>query len=275
MGLLRRDRAPDFAKVLGDYEPASFPTVITEALDALAETDVDMGAVAAIIQHDPGASARVLSVVNSAGFGLRTAATSVQQAATLMGRNQLEGLLISLGARAALPEPADGNGFDHHRFWATASKRAALASLLAARLDPTRQSENFTTALLEDMGIPVLVARDRRYPAVLERWHAGEGTLAELETAEFGWHHGDVAAWLGKQWNFPDHYLQLLAGHHDDATSANLLPARLVAPIREADDEGDEAVMAAAEAAGLSHADVVAMVAEAGEKAAAMGTALS
>ncbi|MEM9465407.1 MAG: HDOD domain-containing protein [Actinomycetota bacterium] len=275
MGLLRRDRTPDFTKILGDYEPPSFPTFITQALDALADPDVDMGAVATIVQQDPGASAKVLQVVNSAGFGLRTAATNVQQAATLLGRNQLEGILISIGARAAVPSPADGNGFDHERFWATASKRATLASLIAARIDPTRQSENFTAALLQDMGIPVLMSREARYPDVLAQWHAEDSNLASLEVEVFGWHHGEVAAWLGGRWDFPEHYLQLLTDHHADDAGPHLLPAHLVAPIREADDRGDAAVIDRAAAAGIAADDMVAMLDEAVERTAAMGSALA
>lgn len=274
MGLLRRGRSPEFTKILGDYEPPSFPTFITQALDALADPDTDMGSIAAIVQHDPGASARVLRVVNSAGFGLRTAATSVHQAATLLGRNQLEGLLISIGARAAIPSPANRHGFDHDRFWATATKRATLASLLAARIDPTRQSENFTAALLQDMGIPVLVVRDPRYTDVLAQWHAENSDLASLEDEAFGWNHGDVAAWLGARWDFPEHYLQLLTDHHADERTPNLLPAQLVAPIREADDSGDEAVIASAEAAGVNADEVRGMMAEADERVASMGNAL-
>ena len=274
MGLLRRERTPNFTKLLGDYEPPSFPTFITQALDALADPETDMASVATIVQQDPGASARVLRVVNSAGFGLRTAATSVHQAATLLGRNQLEGLLISIGAQAAVPSPVDGGGFDHDRFWATASKRATLASLIAARIDPTRQSENFTAALLQDMGIPVLVSREARYGDVLAQWHAENSNLAVLEVEAFGWHHGEVAAWLGAAWDFPDHYLQLLTDHHAAERAPQLVPAQLVAPIREADEDGDEQVVAAAEAVGIAADDMVAMMAEAEERAEAMGNAL-
>ena len=275
MRLLGRGRTPDFTKILGDYEPPSFPTFITQALDALADADVDMSEVASIVQLDPGASARVLRVVNSAGFGLRTAATSVHQAATMLGRNQLEGLLISIGARAAIPTPGSGGGFDHERFWATASKRATLASLIATRIDPTRQSENFTAALLQDMGIPILVTREPRYRDVLGQWHAEESNLAALETEVFGWHHGEVAAWLGGRWDFPEHYLQLLTDHHADETAPALLPAQLVASIREVDDGGDDAVIAKAEAVGISADDIQSMMVEAAERTAAMGAALA
>ena len=272
--LRRRAHGPDFASILGDYEPPSFPMFITQALDALADPDSDMASIATIVQQDPGASARVLRVVNSAGFGLRSTATNVHQAATLLGRNQLEALLISIGARSVLPDPPAENGFDHSRFWATSSRRATLASLIAARIDPTRQSENFTAALLQDMGIPVLVSREARYGDVLAQWHAEDADLATLEQEVFGWHHGEVAAWLGERWDFPEHYLDLLRLHHAATPASHLLPAQLVAPIREADVEGHHQVIAAAEAVGLAPDETVALMDEAEERLAAMGSAL-
>ncbi len=272
--LRRRDRTPDLSKLLGDYEPPSFPTVVTQALDTLADPDADMAAIASVVQRDPGASARVLRLVNSAGFGLRSEATSVQQAATLLGRNQLEALLISIGARSALPEPVGHPAFDHDRFWATSSKRATLASLIAERIDPTRQSENFTAALLQDMGIPVLVTRDERYPEVLTQWHEGGEDLATLENEAFGWHHGDIAAWLGRRWDFPEHYLALLTDHHAADRADHLLPAQLVAPIRETDTDGDDAVIAAAEEVGIAADDVRRMIDEATTRTTSLETAL-
>ncbi|MEM9203750.1 MAG: HDOD domain-containing protein [Actinomycetota bacterium] len=272
--LRRKERGPDFASLLGEYEPPSFPVFITQALDALADPDSDMASIATIVQQDPGASARTLRVVNSAGFGLRTSVTNVHQAATLLGRHQLEALLISIGARAALPSPPDGNGFNHERFWATSMKRATLASLIAARIDPTRQSENFTAALLQDMGIPVLVTRESRYTDVLAQWHSEDADLSTLERDVFGWHHGDVAAWLGERWDFPEHYLELLSGHHDGEPTSHLIAAKAVAPMRETDTDGDEAIVAAGEAAGISADEVRTMMTDAGDRTAAMMAAL-
>ena len=56
--LRRRAHGPDFASMLGDYEPPSFPMFITQALDALADPDSDMASIATIVQQDPGAGAR-------------------------------------------------------------------------------------------------------------------------------------------------------------------------------------------------------------------------
>lgn len=252
----------DFKKELGGYEPPSFPRLICEALDLLADPDVDMTTVSTLLELDPGVTARMLRFVNSAAIAPRSKVTNVNQAAMLLGRRQLEALLISAGAGAALPK-ATGPSFDHTRFWATAAKRAALASAIASEIDPTTRSENFTAALLQDMAVPVLTQKASPYNLLLEHWHNGSDDLANLEVNIFGWHHGDVAGWMGETWGFPDAMISFMSDHHDHVDN-HLLPAHLVAPIREVGPKGDdEVVETTSSVLGLSTDAVAAMIVEA------------
>lgn len=249
----------DFKKELSGYQPPSFPALVSQALDLLADPAVDMTQVSKIIELDPGITARTLGFVNSAAVAPRSKVTSVNQAAVMLGRNQLEALLISAGAGAAIPK-ATGTNYDHARFWTTAAKRAALASAIAGYVDPSRRSENFTAALLQDMAIPVLTEKAKPYNTLLEHWHNGTQDLASLEVSLFGWHHGDVASWMGEVWGFPDEFLTFMTNHHDVVDSF-LLPAQLVAPLREVGTSGDtEVIETASTALGLTTDTIVEMI---------------
>ncbi len=240
--LLSRARKPsktfDFVEELGGYEPPSFPSLVSHALDLLTDADIDMGKVSAVIELDPGVSARMLRLVNSAWMAPRSTITSVHQAAMMLGRNQLEALLISVGTGSVLPHPACEH-YEHHRFWSTAAKRATLASLLAQRVDPTRRSENFTAALLQDMAIPVLALNAATYDAILGQWHNSSEDLTNLEVGSFGWHHGDVAAWMSSNWGFPCELVDFMRSHHEGSEPA-LRPAHVASAIREVDVSGDD-----------------------------------
>lgn len=261
--LLRsRRKGFDFKKELAGYEPPSFPVLVTQALDMLADPDVDMAKLSMVLELDPGITARMLAFVNSAAIAPRSKVTSVNQAAVLLGRNQLESVLISAGANTAIPK-ATSSSFDHNRFWATAAKRAALASEIAELVDPTRRSENFTAALLQDMAIPVLTAQIPPYNKVLEHWHNGTGDLAALEKEVFGWHHGDVASWMGETWGFPEDFVDFMSNHHGIVVN-HLLPAYLVSPIREVGAHGEtEVIETAASKLGLGTDAIVEMIANA------------
>lgn len=255
----RSDQRFDFKKELGGYEPPSFPTLVSRALDLLTDADVDMRTVSEVIELDPGVSARLLRVANSAAVAPRSKITSVHQAAMMMGRNQLEALLISVGTGSVIPRPTCAN-YDHHRFWVTATKRATLASLLAEQVDPTRRSENFTAALLQDMAIPVLAMTAPPYAAVLHTWHHSSEDLTNLEMQSFGWHHGDVAAWMSSLWGFPDAFVDFMSGHHEGSEPA-LWPAHVAAAIREVGPEGDElTIESGGSILGLSYDQMVSLI---------------
>lgn len=232
----------DFSETLGGYELPSFPVVVAQALRDLADPQIDMASVASVVERDPGATARLLRLVNTASFSPRSKVTSVHQGVMLLGRNQLESLLISIGTHGVLPEPIC-QGFDKQRFWECAARRAVLARSIAERTDPTRRSENFTAALLQDMAIPVLALRADLYGGVLEHWHNSAEDLASLEEQSFGWHHGMVAGWMGASWEFPAEFVSFLEDHHEEREMDSLLPARVVSPIREVDADGDEQVI--------------------------------
>ncbi len=237
----KRQSGFDFKKELGGYTPPTFPALIGEALDLLADPDAEMQRVSSVLELDPGVTARLLHFVNSAAIAPRSKVSNVNQAAVMLGRNQLEALLISASVGATIPRTT-GPNYDHARFWMTAGKRAAMASAVAALIDPTRRSENFTPALLQDMAIPVLTQQARPYSKLLEIWHNGTEDLADLEVDLFGWHHGDVAGWMGEQWGFPEDFIAFMADHHDTVDN-HLLPAHLVSPIREVGDSGDVEVI--------------------------------
>ena len=226
--MLRRKRSNDtsldvIAGVLDGYELPSFSQVVVTALDELADPDVSLGNVAAILQNDPGLSVHLLRLANSASMGLRSSVDSLDRAVAMLGRNQIESILIGRAVTNSI-SPASPL-IDERRFWVTAATRAVVAAHLAAVLDPARRSEHFTAALLQDMALPVLADHVEGYDTVLAGWY--DGTIEDLDRAEtdaFGWDHGAVAAYMCQTWGFPENLVASVKTHHtaDDASPAHL-----------------------------------------------------
>ncbi len=226
--------------IIGDEELGAFPALISDALRKIAEPDFDLNSIADLLMNDPGVTVRLLGLVNSAALSRGRPVTSVHQAVVIVGRNQLESLLISLAVKGALPNP-NVPGFDHGRFWMTSARRAAIAGQLATVVDPSRRSENFTAALLQDMALPVLAQRTDGYCETLQNWHESPTDLAVLERQSFGWDHGEIASLMAAAWDFPPELVSFLDAHHSALEDVDtLLPAKIVASIREIDEAGDE-----------------------------------
>jgi HD-like signal output (HDOD) protein len=222
-------------EVLGDEALPSFPAVVLNALQRVREPDCDLSEVANVVANDPGLSVQVLRTVNSAALALRHRVRSVHHAVSLLGRGELESILISIGVRATLPREST-RGYETARFWITSARRAAAASALAEMISPKTRSESFTASLLQDMAIPLLAHRQGgEYGVMLEDWHYGTRDLAVLERENFGWDHAEVGSWMCTEWKFPDQLGAAIRLHHGRETET--LPAvHLVAVLREVDD---------------------------------------
>ena len=240
--------AQELQALLGDYELPSFPALLLKALEKVRDDEASDADIAELVSADPGFSVRLLSTVNSAAFSLMHKVSNVDHAVSLLGRGELESLLISIAVRQVLPCHASAD-FDVRRFWHTAARRAATAKGLADRIDPSTRSESFTAGLLQDMAIPVLMrCRARDYGPVLARWHSDGGDLATLEHEAFGWDHARVAKGMCDKWQFPERITQAIGGHHGTGGDemATLPAVNLVALLGEAEDVGVEQLIESA-----------------------------
>jgi HD-like signal output (HDOD) protein len=249
--------------VLGDYELPSFPVIIMNALEKVRDTEASNSEISELVATDPGLSVRLLTTVNSAAYALKHKVNNIDHAVSLMGRGELESILISMAVHEVMPVE-NTPVFNAQRFWGAAARRAALARELADLVDPSSRSESFTAALLQDMAIPVL-ARQRAadYGPVLERWYANGAGLVTLEREAFGWDHATVAMWMCDDWGFPDRIAEAIGAHHGTNDDLVALPAvSLVGVLREQGESTDveQLVESAYENYGLSRDQVVELV---------------
>jgi len=232
----RRKRALRRMKAMADLgDVPAFPRSVTRVLDALRDPESSLAEIAEAISWDPGLVMRLLRTVNSAAFGLRRQVDSCRHAVSFLGRANLESLLLGLAIEGALP-PGKAPGYDPARFWRGSARRAALARLVAERLEPTRQAESFAVGLLQDLAIPVLAhARPDEYGPVLAQWRSSPGErLDELERRTFGWCHAELGATIADAWELPESLVEGIRNHHAEKDAVHAA-VHLVALLPESD----------------------------------------
>jgi HD-like signal output (HDOD) protein len=231
-----KEAASALRSAVGEFELPHFPGTTMQGLAALRNEDSTLEQIAETLCADPNLSVRVLSLVNSAGFGLRSPVDDLGHAVHLIGRSRLEALLISVGVRQSLPHRA--NGVEPHVFWRAASRRAATARGLAGLLCPSEANRSFTAALLQDMAVPLLAQQcGAEYAELLGCWRDGGPELNELEQDCFGWNHAEVGLLMCQFWSLPESLSVAIAGHHEASTEGLDIPdpVRLSALLREGD----------------------------------------
>lgn len=191
------------------------PVILTKLLKQTREDEPDYDEAAKLISADVGLSGAMLKTVNSPFFGLRTKATSINQALQLLGlRNTVEivtGLLLRqtflVGDNAAM----DG-------FWQTSSGIAAVCAQLARPLGIGNRDEVYTFALFRDCGIALMLVKFPGYANFMKASHPhSESAITAAEIAKFGIDHASLGARLAQSWQLPEGTTAGIQHHHDIA----------------------------------------------------------
>lgn len=237
----KKDPKSELRDLLGDFELPSFPGAVMNVLSALRDPDFSMKKIAEQLQVDPGLHVKVLKTVNSAAFGFSTRVKNLHHAITLLGRSRLEAVVLSQAVKTSLPA-VKLPFFDMKRFWLSAAKRASLARTIANRFHPATQVECFTTGLLLDMGLPVLInAKSNQYSVIMDRWYSEEDSLLdEIERETFNYDHTVIGSLMAEEWNLPDYLINTISEHHTQDSKAQIDPAIKVVSYISIRDEDEE-----------------------------------
>ncbi|MBZ5577158.1 MAG: HDOD domain-containing protein [Acidobacteriia bacterium] len=191
-------------------------------IEALGKPDVPLEEVDRILRQDEGMSARVLDLVNSAGFGLFCEFASLYQAAGPVELEPLSHLWLAVEIFRTFQPDCSIAGFSPEGV----RRHSRRAARIAARLPVPRETfaEAVTAALLHDVGKLVLAVR---LPGPLER--ALETAAREnrpqcaVEQEILGTDHAEVGGFLLSVWGLPRTIVDAVTRHHHPAAEGPLL----------------------------------------------------
>jgi HD-like signal output (HDOD) protein len=170
------------------------PEALVELSMLLAEENVNLQTVSALISSDMALAAAVMKAVNSSLYGLRGRVQSVQQAITHLGTREVASVTFAMGLRAVFP-PAP----ELEPIWERASVRGLLMGRIGSALSVDPWAAH-SAGLFEECGKAVLFRHSSaRYGAML-RAAVDDEELVMLEHAEFGVSHDALGASLCESW---------------------------------------------------------------------------
>ena len=178
-----------------DIDIPAQPEALVKLSLLLAEDDVDLKALATLIESDMALAAAVLKAVNSSLYGLTGRVQSVQQAITYLGTREVAAVTFEMGLRAVFP-PAP----ELLPIWARAAKRGLLMGRIGAALGVDPWAAH-SAGLFEECGKAVLFRHASiRYRPMLQAAADDEPGLLQLEHVEFGVSNDKLGAALCDSW---------------------------------------------------------------------------
>jgi HD-like signal output (HDOD) protein len=220
MGFLRKIRrhaavaTGNFSAMFTDVEIPPLPKAVTRLIQEINHPEPDTDRLAELISSTTGIAAKVIQTVNSALFSLRMPVANVKHAVSLLGFKQIRAIALGCATMEALPKPKS-DIFEPEAFWTDSLLQALLSRTFAKRLFPAQSEDVFTTALLTDVALPVLMGVwGEYYEPVIQEWRQSPKRLSEIERQHFNWDHAQAGAWITQTWGFPEEMVCCLAAHN-------------------------------------------------------------
>ena len=191
------------------------PHIILKARDILSDPDSSLKDLAKVIEIDQALVAKVLTLANSAYYGVSGMVSSIQHASVLLGQKTLGQMITISASSVLLNKKLRGYDIAPDDMWKHSLACAFAAKRIAEMYKVDLIDDAFTAGLLHDAGKIILD------PYVIKRkdefkQFTGHNNmpLFEAEKEIFGFDHAEIMSRACRLWRFPEIQVAAIRYHH-------------------------------------------------------------
>lgn len=189
-----------------------FRPVALKMLNLLANEEVEVQGIAALLRTDPALSAEVLAFANSAFYGAPHHIDTLARAILVMGFERTRSVTLTVALRSFSSHPDNANIM--RLCWQHSMATALLAEELAPIYEVPKDRA-YTAALIHDVGrLGLLRVYGDRYAPIFEAMHQTAADCLEYERNLLQMDHCQAGLLLTQQWGFPSDYSRVAGCHH-------------------------------------------------------------
>lgn len=183
----------------------TLPDVAIRLNELISSPNASAQDLARVVQLDPGLSAALLKLANSAYYGLVSRVDTIARAISIIGERELQVMAMAASVVSTfkgLPEDL----VDMPSFWDNSVTCGVIARILGRRCRLPRTEQLFLAGLLHGVGKLVFYARtaDRYRTLLLETAARDDRGLAAAEQRAFGFDYAALGAELLSIWKLPE-----------------------------------------------------------------------
>ena len=197
----------------------ALPSDVMKAMEMILNPDASIRNLHLIIAQDQALSAKILKIVNSAMYSLRSEVSTVSHAISILGMNTVRSILMAASVDNIFQSAKDlGKKLMSDHSWGT----ALAARAIAQRVQYENPEEALVCGLMHDIGKPILMQNfGQRYYEIISEVYRGNATFHQLEIQHLGFSHAEVGMLLAKRWNFPPQLAEAVGYHHTPLEAPN------------------------------------------------------
>lgn len=110
------------------------PHVAMKLSALLSDPKVNINELVETVKYDPGLTARLIVMANSAYAGVSGSITSIKEALVRLGTKQVYGFVVSTAVQPLMNSPLDGYGLPDGEMWRKSVVSAVAAEALEVKL---------------------------------------------------------------------------------------------------------------------------------------------
>jgi putative nucleotidyltransferase with HDIG domain len=172
------------------------------------------------LSKDQGLTTRILSLANSAYYGLQAEVQAVPRAAAVLGMAEIRNIVLALGVNGLTNKYKTPGEFNLCSYWAHQFLVAMVAKELSHMVGVGNPDNLFTVGLLHDIGKLIkALKRPEDWEAIHDMAEDGEMSDSEAEEEYWGLDHAVVGALVLRSWDLPDDLVEPVNWHHSPALS--------------------------------------------------------
>ena len=190
----------------------SLPRLYSQLVQTLMNPRVGTRDVARVLEQDMSMCAKLLQLVNSSFFRLGRRITSVEQAITHLGFNQVKGLVLSVEIFRSKRAEKRIKGFSVDVLF---SHVLLAANIARAMNDNSADAEDaFTATIFHDIGQLIFALGIPDYVSEVRTLCEKGISMHKAERDLYGVTHAEVGAYLVGLWGLPYPVVEAVAHHH-------------------------------------------------------------
>ena len=193
----------------------SLPGVTAKLLLLIDDPNAAVAEIEEILRMDPGLTANVLKLSNSAYFGFVSEIGSVHKAIVLLGAKRLMQLVMTSCVNSVLKKPVPGYDLSPGEMWRHSIAVSVAAEGLIEELNAPKADEIFTAALLHDVGKLVLGEFVKDDIKKIEKIASKDVSFEAAEQIALGTDHAEIGAKILENWGLPKEVVSAVRWHHD------------------------------------------------------------
>lgn len=206
----------------------SLPTIYSEITEVIQHPLSSSADLARVISKDPGLTARLLHMVNSAMYSFASKIETVSRAITIVGTNEISQLALATSVIQMFKGKLE-KLIDMNAFWRHSLCTGALARTLAAKTGHPNTERYFVSGLLHDLGRLVLFeVTPKMGTYCIQKARYEIRPLCQVEKEVLGYDHAEIGMELLKRWQLPESHIEPVGLHHKPSAAFEFIRETIV-----------------------------------------------